>query len=113
MGFLADSKDRLVASMALPVLNRSVLVPYGQATSLTIDSTARSAKIVLELRGESEPLRIVIHEYEITDSGSDTYITIRSIETSRDWMTELARNFAVNRQLKLPAEAASYVRRLF
>ena len=34
MGFLSDSKDLLIEKMLLPILNRSVLQPYGSATKL-------------------------------------------------------------------------------
>ena len=55
MSFFSGSKDRLVGAMALPVLNRSFLAPYGRATELRIDSAQKNAEILIELKGESVP----------------------------------------------------------
>ena len=43
MNFIAQSKDRLVESLALPLLSKSIFKPYGKATSLRVDSTTKTA----------------------------------------------------------------------
>ena len=106
MGFFSDSKDLMLSSLALPMLNNAWLKPYGQATALKLNSTDKALEITLELKGESEPLRLHVQEYELVVQGSQKHLVIKRLTTSREWMTELARNFLIGKQLPLPAEAA-------
>ncbi|HEY0457215.1 MAG TPA: hypothetical protein VGE41_12625, partial [Verrucomicrobiae bacterium] len=84
MGFFSDSKDLLVGSMALPMLNSSLLKPYGQAKGLKINSSTKSASIVLDLHGETEPVQIDIQKYDLTREGDRVFLTIHGISTSRE-----------------------------
>jgi len=112
MGFFSDSKDRLVETMALPAVNRSFLAPFGQARELRINSTNKTAEILIDLKGELEPLSVHIGRYEFSQKGTDTFVTLHAIRTSREWMTGLAEKFLVGRALKLPPEFAGMVTRV-
>lgn len=105
-------KDRLFETVALPILNRSVLAPYGKAKDLRLNSRDHTAEIVLELRGEREPLHVRVGNYEFSREGDDTFVTIRDVETSRAWMTELAVRNLVGRALKIPREYAGMIGKL-
>ena len=105
-------KDRLFETVALPILNRSVLAPYGTAKDLKLNSQDRTAEIVLELRGEREPLHVRVGRYELSRLGEDTFVTIRDVETSRAWMTELAARNVVGRAFKIPREFAGMIEKL-
>lgn len=96
----------MLASFALPILNNAWLKPYGQATALRLNSTDKSLEITLQLKGESDPLRIEVQEYKVLEEADKTFIVIERLTTSREWMTELARNFLIGKRLELPAEAA-------
>jgi hypothetical protein len=111
MGFFSDSKDRMVESMAMPMLNNTWLKPFGQATELKLDSTHKSAEIILELKGEQTPLRIHVQEYEVIREPDGTFIVIKALTTSREWMTGMAREYLVGRRLRLPPEAAGMMAR--
>jgi hypothetical protein len=112
MGFFSDSKDRLIETMALPALNRSFLAPYGQARELRINSTNKTAEILVDLKGEQQPLSVHIGKYEFSQNGSDTFVTIYAVKTSREWMTGLAEKFLVGRPIKMPAEFAGMLTRV-
>ncbi len=112
MGFLSDSKDRVVENMVLPVLNKSLLAPYGKATALRINSTAKMVDLNLELRGETQPVQIQIKSYELLRDGETAYAVIKAIQTSRAWLTTLAEQHLVNRPLKLPPKAAKILWKL-
>ena len=105
-------KDRLFETVALPLLNRSVLAPYGKATDLRLDSRERTAEIVLELHGEREPVHVRVGRYEFSRVGEETFVTIGDVETSRAWMTELAVRNVVGRTLKIPREYAGMIGKL-
>ena len=109
MGFLSASKDRLVESMAPGVLNSGVLEPYGRITALKLDSDSGELDVTLELKGEIEPLRVHIQEYELIRDSGRMYLLIRRIVTSRPWLTALAENLTVGRKLELPPQVAKTV----
>lgn len=112
MGFLSDSKDRMVESMALPMLNNSLLRPYGKATSLKLNSSEKSASVVLDLKGENEPVEIQITRYELQQDAGKVFIILQGVNTSREWLTTLAREHLINKRLELPPQAAAYAGRM-
>jgi hypothetical protein len=112
MGFFSDSKDRMVESMALPMLNNSLLRPYGKATSLKLNSSEKSASVVLELKGENLPVEIQLNRYEFQQEGERLFLIIHSVTTSREWLTTLAQQQLINKKLELPPQAAAYASRL-
>ena len=105
-------KDRLFETVALPLLNRSLLAPYGKARELRLNSREHTAEIVLELNGEPEPLHVRVGSYELSRIGEETFVTLRDVETSRAWMTELALRNLVGRALKIPREYAGMIGKL-
>lgn len=111
MGFFSDSKDRMMEAVALPMLNNAWLKPFGHATSLKLDSSNRSAEILLELKGEQTPLKIQIQDYEVLREADGTFIVVKSVTTSREWMTAMAQEYVVGRRLAVPPEAAGMLAR--
>ena len=57
------AKDWLVEKAGVAVLNQAVLKPYGSITKLKLDTTARTIEAELELKGETELLRLHVQEY--------------------------------------------------
>ena len=111
MGFFSDAKDRMIESAALPMLNNAWLKPFGRATSLKMDSSRKTAEICLELTGEQTPLTIQVQDYEVIEEPGRTFIVIRGVTTSREWMTAMAREFLVGRRLAVPPEHAAVIAR--
>jgi hypothetical protein len=111
MGFLSASKDRLVESMAPGVLNSGILEPYGRITSLKLDSGSGELDVTMDLKGEIEPVRVHIQEYELINESGGMYLLIHRVVTSRPWLTALAENLAVGRKLELPSEVARTIAR--
>src|SRR4051812_3100790 len=108
MGFFSDSKDRIVESMVLPMLNNSLLAPYGKATSLRLNSDEKSAAVTLDLKGETQPVDIEVTRYELIREADDLYLVLHGLTSSREWLTTLAREHLVGKKFKLPAQAAAY-----
>jgi hypothetical protein len=111
MGFFSDSKDRMIETVALPMLNNVWLKPFGHATSLKLDTSNKSAEIQLELKGEHTPLTIHVQDYEVVREGDGTFIVVKAVNTSREWMTAMAREYVVGRKLAVPSEAAGMMSR--
>lgn len=97
--------------MAPGILNTRVLEPYGRITDMRLNSAAGELDVTLELKGETEPVRVHIQRYELSREDGHTFLTIRDIVTSRPWLTALAENLALNKPLKLPPGVAKAVTR--
>jgi hypothetical protein len=112
MSIFANAKDRLMEQSALSYLNSRVLIPFGRATSLRIDSKAKSISIELELKGETVPVKIDINNYEIFNEGERYFILVRHASTSREWLSALAGAQVCGRRFELPAQAGSWLSRI-
>ena len=107
MGILSNAKDRVLEQMALTYLNGNLLAPYGRATSLRIDSSAKTLCIEAELKGESIPVKIEISDYEIKEKGGRYFATVKGVRTSRAWLTTLAMKHLRNVPFELPVHVGS------
>ncbi|MEY2465866.1 MAG: hypothetical protein QOD03_387 [Verrucomicrobiota bacterium] len=110
MGLFSSAKDRIVEQAALSYLNTTI-APYGRATNLRIDSTARSIHLEVELKGETAPVRIEISDYEFLSEGERYFVTAKGIQTSREWLTILARDRLINQRFELPQQAGRMLMR--
>lgn len=111
MGVFSNAKDRLVEQAALSYLNGTLLAPYGRATSLRLDSTAKTINIEVELKGETAPLQIEITDYEISKDGDRYFAIVKGIRTSREWLTALAKNQLYNDRFELPPKVGRLLMR--
>jgi hypothetical protein len=75
---------------------------FGTMTSLQIDPTSRRATFDLELKGETQPLRVTIGRYELTDENGKTFLEIHEVATSREWMTLLAQQLVKGKKFEVP-----------
>jgi len=111
MGLLSSSKDKLVQKTAPSLLNKSFLTPYGRVTDLKLNSQSKALEVTLELKGEREPVRIEVHNYELLKENGRCFVILKDVSTSREWLTALARNLAVGKRLEVPSEVAGMVAR--
>src|SRR5258708_6147635 len=74
----------------------------GTMTKLNIDSTNKKATLELDLKGETQPLQITIHRYELTTAGGKTFIEIKEFETSREWINSLAKPLLKGKTFEVP-----------
>ena len=102
-------KDWLINKTVPTVLNDSILKPYGELTSLNFDSRERRAEGELLLKGEREPIRIRIGNYDLFQEADQTIIVINSFLASREWLTRLAERFIVGKRFELPKSVGKYV----
>jgi hypothetical protein len=112
MGLLSGAKDRVIEYAALSYLNTKLLPAYGRATSLEIDSKARTLRLNLELKGEPAPVELEITEYEISNEEGRFFAVVKGARTSRDWLTALARDQLCNRKFELGPKAGPLLMRL-
>jgi hypothetical protein len=111
MGFFSDSKDRLVAGFALPMLNNGPLKPYGEATDVKVNSTNKTVEVTVLLRGEQSPIRLEVQDYEMSEENGKTFVVLKHVTTSRPWMTELAQRFLAGKRLEVPPQVSAVLAR--
>ena len=74
-------------------------------TELSIDTKNKRVCVRLELLGEKEPIDVEILRYSLKEKGETTYITMKEVTSSREWLTVTLREFVVGQDLALPAKA--------
>lgn len=103
------AKDWLVERAGMAMLNQAVLRPYGTLTQLTLDTAARTVEAELDLKGETQPVRVHVREFEIREQDGRAFVVIKDIHTSREWLTRLAHDFAVNKEFELPESVKKFL----
>lgn len=104
MGIFSNAKDRMLEQMALTYLNTNLLEPYGRATQLRINSAKKSVHVEIELKGETTPVKVELTEYDLTKEGERYFVVVKEIQTSREWLTTLAREQVCNSPFELPSQ---------
>jgi hypothetical protein len=109
MGILKNitrqGKD-LALSAAIEKIAEKYVSPFGKVLSFHLDSAGRSMKISVYLKGESEPVTVAIHEYEIVHQADTSFVLLKDISASRPWMEALSQEYLQNRMIKIPNHIA-------
>src|SRR5262245_17873502 len=77
-------------------------VQIGEMSELSIDTKKHAVHLELELRGEREPVGIVIKKYNVTERGGQMLLTIVDATASREWIAAVLREFVVGRSFPIP-----------
>src|SRR3982750_3665285 len=111
MALFSKARDRMVERVALVYLNATLLRPYGRAHRLHIDSTTKTIRFEIHLKGETEPVEVEITDYEITREADRYFALVKSIRTSREWLTALATDQVCDRRFDLPEAVGRWLKR--
>jgi hypothetical protein len=106
-----QQKDASVSFFLARAL-REHLDKYGELTHLTLDSQHNAAQLDLLLKGEADPVQIFLTEYEVLEDASGTYVLIKDVRASREWLSLLARDFLNGRRFAIPEKYAALARLL-
>jgi hypothetical protein len=110
-GLLRSSKDAALA-LGVRTLFNTRFSRIGHMTELTIDTKKRTIDIRLDLAGESEPIKIHIKKYSLRASPDRATLTVVDAAASREWLTEVLREFVVGRTFDIPAKAGAVLKLL-
>jgi hypothetical protein len=99
--------ERILILVPPPIRNRAARIclnlkikPYGAMTKLEIDTANKTVNLVLELKGETQPIRVIVSNYRLVDSGKCTFFELGEITASREWINALLAEPAVKEQIK-------------
>lgn len=108
-GAINQAKDA-GASIALEHLLAKQLEPYGELKQLKLNSRERKIHVEVLLKGEMHPLGVDVLEYELQAAADQDYLVVQRVVASREWVTELLRNFLVGRRHPIPQQHSKLVR---
>ena len=103
-GALSKGKDAIVGLGAKEKFNQFIQ-PYGEILELNLNSAARTLSATVRLKGEAEPVKILVHEYAVSrDQEGQVFVAIdgRRIETSREWLTKLINDKLGDQKVRIP-----------
>jgi hypothetical protein len=111
---LSKGKDAIVALGAKERFNQ-LIQPYGEILELSLDSATRALSATIRLKGEAEPVKILIHHYDVSqDQEGQIFVSIdgSKIETSREWLTKLINEKLGEQKLPIPEQFGWLVQQL-
>jgi hypothetical protein len=110
-GLLRSSTDAALA-LGVRALFNTRFSRIGHMTELTVDTKKRTIDVRLDLAGETDPITIRVKKYSLRGGPDHTTLTVLDATASREWLTEVLREFVVGRSFARPARAGAVLRLL-
>ena len=74
--------------------------------NLQIDSHKKRIWMEVELKGESEPIRIEVGRYELEERDNKSYLVVKELQASREWIDILAKSYFDGYAIEIPSQLA-------
>ena len=68
---------------------------------LKINSQDKSIEVELLLKGEQNPMKVIIQKYELVDGPETDFIIVHKATASREWMGVLLENFLIGKNIPM------------
>lgn len=104
MNAFTSLKEKSVEAALTGILD-DYIRNFGSIRRLNIDSSAKTIEIELELKGEATPIRIQARDYEVIRGENQTWISVKSFASSREWLSAALNEHVAGRKFKVPAAA--------
>ena len=101
INLLNKGKDKALSKAILTILNKK-LKKFGIISELKLDTKSKKITFKVGLKGELEPLLVTVHRYEIREIEEKYYLVAHDIETSREWINLLAKEYFDNEKFEIP-----------
>lgn len=98
------------ASMAIEKWLARELAEYGDLQGLDINSREKKIELNILLKGEAEPVRLIIESYELVQPQDRPSVVVKQVSASRPWLQSLLRNFLVGQPVPIPDPYAKFAR---
>jgi hypothetical protein len=108
---LRGSKDAALA-LAVRGFFNAKFSKIGEMTELLVDTKKRAFRLRLDLAGEAEPIEIHVKKYSLERRGERATLTIVDANASREWLTQVLREFVVGQKFTIPDRAATVLKLL-
>jgi len=101
INLLYKGKDKALSTTILSILNKK-LKKFGTISELRLDTKNKKIRLKIGLKGELESLLITIHKYEIKEIDEKHYLIVQDIDTSREWINLVAKEYFHNEKFEIP-----------
>lgn len=101
MGFLKHTKTWAAQAAAKNHLNRQ-FAAVGTITELELDADAKTIRLRVELKGETQPLVVLVKAYRLIETNAQWYVEVSEAELSREWMQGLFDQFGKGTRFAVP-----------
>ena len=98
-------KDKAL-SKSLEVAINLKIKEYGEMLKLNLDSQNKTIEFEVMLKGEKEPLKVFVNNYEISEENGKYYLYAKDIKTSREWINIVAENYLKDEKIEIPEKIA-------
>jgi hypothetical protein len=75
---------------------------FGSVKRLEIDSESSRLLIEVNLAGEAAPVTVQVGAYELVRDNENSFITLRQIQCSKEWLAIALNEFLAEQKLKIP-----------
>jgi len=103
---LRGLKDKAISKGLSLAINLKIK-EYGEMLSLNLDSKNKTIDFEVMLKGEKEPLKVFVKNYEISEENGKYFLYAKDIETSREWINIVAENYLKGEKIELPEKIAN------
>lgn len=84
--------DSVTNSASTIYFIKQITAKYGELKDFEIDKEKRKIISSFLLKGEAEPVKIIIDKYEINRNKSNLQFTVLDAHTDREWLNTLLQN---------------------
>ena len=105
------AKDIAVSATGKSLLNKK-LTKFGEISHLEFDSNKDEIELEVILKGETAPLKVLIKGYTLAEKEGKHYLSIQNIETSREWLNHVAKDYVHDKEFKVPKKYVRLIRKI-
>ena len=95
--------------LALKAFINREIESFGKVSDLAIDTSRKTLRAELDLKGEPSPISIEVAAYELSETNGVVRITFHNVTTSREWITGVLNKYIVGRPFSLPNAARMFL----
>jgi len=101
-------KDSLIATALKPAIS-SYLDGTGTAQEVEIDTTAKTARITLNMRGEERSVEILVHRYSIEKGAVSVELVVHDWSSpTHEWIATIAKKFNPEIRIEIPGPYSAF-----
>ena len=102
-GLLNKGKD-LALSLAIKTVINKKIEKFGGISKLEFNTDNKTIDIEVQLKGETEILKVFVDQYEIKKEKSQHYLVVNHIKSSKEWLTSVLEEYVNNEKFEVPSE---------
>ena len=97
-------KEKALQAAIRAFMNREIEA-FGAVTELGIDTSKKTMRVELDLKGEASRILINVGSYELSEKNGQIYLALKDVTASREWITGVLNKYVVSRTFRLPDAA--------